>query len=237
MSTKKYIVLDIDATLVHTHGEIDDFSMLNIYSDQEKLEHRRKLYTMTLIDATENAPPGTGSVIKLSGIYRPQLKEFLDFCSDYFEGVVIWSAGQKKYVEKMAEIMFPFQEFQPLIIYTWDDCEVGEGDYLKKPLAKLFKDKRVKGKMNEKNTFVLDDRDDTFSLNPKNGIQIPEFESDMSIDEIVEHKDDAFIKLMAWLSLKEVRDCKDVRKLNKCNIFKRTLEDYNKKLKTERSGK
>ena len=57
MSNKKYIVLDIDATLVHTHGEINDFSMLNIYSDHEKMEHRRKLYTMILFDAA----PGTQS--------------------------------------------------------------------------------------------------------------------------------------------------------------------------------
>ena len=234
MSTKKNIVLDIDATLVHTHGEIDDFSMLNIYSDSEKLEYRRKLYTMTLFDSSPDTPPGTGSSLRLSGIYRPYLKEFLDFCSEYFDNVVIWSAGQKKYVEKMAEIMYPFREYQPLVIYNWDDCVHGEGDYLKKPLAKLFKDKRVKGKMNEKNTFVLDDRDDTFSFNPKNGIQIPEFESDMSIDDIVDHPDDSFIKLMAWLSLKEVKECKDIRKLNKRNIFKRGIEDYNKQLKAEK---
>lgn len=234
MSDKKYIVLDIDATLVHTHGEIDNFSMLNIYSDQEKMEHRRKLYTLSLWDADPTVPTGSGVNLKLSGIFRPYLKEFLDFCSCYFDGVVIWSAGQKIYVENMAEKMFPFQEFQPMVIYTWDDCEVGDNDYLKKPLSKLFKDKRLKGKLNEKNTFVLDDRDDTFSLNPKNGIMIPEFYSDMSIDDIVDHPDDNFIKLMAWFSLKEVVECKDVRKLNKKDIFKRSIEDYNKQLKAEK---
>ena len=41
---QKYIVLDIDATLVHTHGDMDDFKMLKIYGSDEQLEMRRKLY-------------------------------------------------------------------------------------------------------------------------------------------------------------------------------------------------
>ncbi len=34
----KNIVLDIDATLVHTHGDMDDFKMLNVYGNDEQLE-------------------------------------------------------------------------------------------------------------------------------------------------------------------------------------------------------
>lgn len=234
MSNKKYIVLDIDATLVHTHGEINDFSMLNIYSDHEKMEHRRKLYTMILFDASPGTQPGTGTSIKLAGIYRPYLKEFLDFCNSYFDGIIVWSAGQKVYVLKMVENMFPFQEFQPLAIYSYDDCEIKENEYLKKPLSKIFKNKKFKTRLTEKNTFVLDDIEDTFSSNPKNGIKIPEFASDMSIDDISEHPDDCLIKLMAWLSLKEVRECEDVRKLNKNNIFKPSVDEYNKMLKEEK---
>jgi hypothetical protein len=230
--TKNNIVLDIDATLVHTHGDIEDFSMLKIYSDNDRIKYRRKLYRMKLIDVVSVS--GAGSITTLSGIYRPYLREFLDFCFDYFDNIIIWSAGKKKYVEKMCEIMFPFQEQQPMLIYTYDDCIIGEEDYLKKPLKKLYKDPRTKGKLNEKNTFVLDDRDDTFSLNEKNGIMIPEFESDMSIEDITEHEDKSFLQLMAWLSIKEVKDCKDVRKLKKDKIFKKNVNDYQNILKKEK---
>ncbi len=230
--TKNNIVLDIDATLVHTHGDIEDFSMLKIYSDNDRIKYRRKLYRMKLIDVVSVS--GAGSITTLSGIYRPYLREFLDFCFDYFDNIIIWSAGKKKYVEKMCEIMFPFQEQQPMLIYTYDDCIIGEEDYLKKPLKKLYKDPRTKGKLNEKNTFVLDDRDDTFSLNEKNGIMIPEFESDMSIEDITEHEDKSFLQLMAWLSIKEVKDCKDIRKLKKDKIFKKNVNDYQNILKKEK---
>ena len=116
MSTSKHnIVLDIDATLVHTHGDIEEFKMLDVYNDSTKLKYRRKLYNMKLYDV--GLFPGTGSVTKLAGIYRPYLKEFLDFCFEYFDNVVIWSAGKKKYVEKMCQIMFPLEN-KPLFIYT-----------------------------------------------------------------------------------------------------------------------
>jgi len=231
--TKKNIVLDIDATLVHTHGDIEDFSMLNIYSHADSIKYRRKLYRMKLIDVI--GASGAGTVTILAGIYRPYLREFLDFCFDYFDNVIIWSAGKKKYVEKMCEIMFPFKEQRPFLIYTYDDCIVGEEDYLKKPLKKIYDDPRTKGKLNEKNTFVLDDRDDTFSLNKKNGIMIPEFESDMSIEDITEHEDTAFLQLMAWLSTKEVKECQDVRKLKKEKIFKKPVKDYQNQLKKEKN--
>lgn len=231
MGKGKNIVLDIDATLVHTHGDVEDFSELKIYSNDDALKYRRKVYTMKLVDVS--TPNGVGEITMLSGIYRPYLRNFLDFCRNYFDNIIIWSAGQKKYVEKMTEIMFPFEDFQPLMVYTYDDCLVGRDDYLKKPLKKLYNDKRLKGKLNEKNTFVLDDRDDTFSLNPNNGIQIPEFESDMSVDDITGHPDDNFLKLMSWFHSKEVRESEDVRKLKKDKIFKKSLKEYNRQLKDE----
>ena len=68
--------------------------MLKIYGNEEQLEMRRKLYNMRLIDVSD--VPGEGEITDLAGIYRPYLKEFLEFCFDYFDGIVIWSAGKKK---------------------------------------------------------------------------------------------------------------------------------------------
>ena len=112
----KNIVLDIDATLVHTHGDMDDFKMLNVYGNDEQLEMRRKVYNMRIIDVSD--VPGEGEVTDLAGIYRPYLREFLEFGFSYFDNIVIWSAGKKKYVEKMCEYMFPLkkQPIRPMII-------------------------------------------------------------------------------------------------------------------------
>lgn len=230
-NTKKNIVLDIDATLVHTHGELDNFKMLKVYDPKTQMELRKKVYTMVLVDVSTE--PGEGEVTELSGIYRPYLKEFLDFCFNYFDNVVIWSAGKKKYVEKMCELMFPLKN-QPILIFNYDDCESDENDFITKPLEKIYRHKNCKGKLSTKNTFVLDDREDTFSLNKRNGVLVPEFESDMSLEDIHHHKDNNLLKLMAWLSTKEVKESTDVKKINKSNIFTTSLQEYKNILQEEK---
>ena len=109
-----------------------------------------------------------------------------------------------------------------------------KNDFITKPLEKVYRHKSCKGKLNSKNTFVLDDRADTFSLNKRNGILMPEFESDMSLEDIHHHEDKNFLKLMAWLSTKKVRESTDVKKLNKTNIFKTSLKEYKNILQEEK---
>ena len=230
----KNIVLDIDATLVHTHGDMDDFKMLNVYGNEEQLEMRKKVYNMRIIDVSD--VPGEGEVTDLAGIYRPYLREFLEFGFSYFDNIVIWSAGKKKYVEKMCEYMFPLKK-QPILIFNYDDCEGDENNLIIKPLEKIYNHPDCKGKLFPENTFVLDDRSETYSMNKRNGIQIPEFESDMSVEDICNHPDVEFLKLMSWLSTKEVRESDDVRKLNKKNIFSRSLKEYREILREELQNK
>ena len=226
----KNIVLDIDATLVHTHGDMDDFKMLNVYGNEEQLDMRKKVYNMRIIDVSD--VPGEGEVTDLAGIYRPYLREFLEFGFSYFDNIVIWSAGKKKYVEKMCEYMFPLKK-QPILIFNYDDCEGDENNLIIKPLDKIYNHPECKGKLFPENTFVLDDRSETYSMNKRNGIQIPEFESDMSVEDICNHPDVEFLKLMSWMSTKEVRESDDVRKLNKKNIFSRNLKEYREVLRDE----
>jgi len=230
----KNIVLDIDATLVHTHGDMDDFKMLNVYGNEEQLEMRKNVYNMRIIDVSD--VPGEGEVTDLAGIYRPYLREFLEFGFSYFDNIVIWSAGKKKYVEKMCEYMFPLKK-QPILIFNYDDCEGDENNLIIKPLEKIYNHPDCKGKLFPENTFVLDDRSETYSMNKRNGIQIPEFESDMSVEDICNHPDVEFLKLMSWLSTKEVRESDDVRKLNKKNIFSRSLKEYREILREELQNK
>ena len=44
---------------------------------------------MRLVDVSTE--PGEGEVTELAGIYRPYMREFLDFCFKYFDNVIIWT--------------------------------------------------------------------------------------------------------------------------------------------------
>ena len=222
----KNIVLDIDATLVHTHGDDEEYLDLKLFSNPKMTKYRGRIYTMKLRDVT--TPPGTGEVMKLYGVYRPYLKEFIDFCFEYFDNVIVWSAGKKKYVEKMCDLMFTERHKQPLLIYNYDDCEIHD-DYIRKPLKKLYDDPRTKGKLNAANTYVIDDRDDTFAINPQNGVLIPEYEANLTVKG-VNKKDENLLKLMAWLSIPIHKDAEDIRTLNKNKLFKITKDKYMKLL-------
>ena len=227
--TNHNIVLDIDATLLHTQDETYDLEEMNIYSNPTRFRLRNKVYHMNLIDVTNE--PGKGNITSLTGIYRPFLKEFLDFCFEYFNNVIIWSAGKQKYVEECCRLMFPIDS--PSIIYSWDDC-VNNSKGLFKPLSKIYQNKAYASlNITEENTFHLDDRDDVYSLNPGNGVKIPEFECSMKTKDIMNHKDDELLKFMCWLSQDKVKNSKDIRTLDKSSIFKTSCEEYELLLEKE----
>lgn len=221
----QFLILDLDQTMVYTHSDIEKFDMLNIFQKKHRMKLRKKLYTMELYDVS--VEDGIGDKIVLSGIHRPYSKEFVDYSHSRFKAIAVWSAGRMKYVYKITDDLFPFEDRRPCIVYTYDDCDVGKEDYLKKPLKKMFNDPRIKDLgMNEKNTFILDDREDTFSLNPGNGIQIPEFECDMTAEEIDKHPDVCLLKVMFWFDSPEVKWSEDVRELDKDYIFDKSLKEY-----------
>ena len=47
----------------------------------------------------------------------------------------------------------------------------------------------------------------------------------MSVEDICNHPDTELLKLMAWLETDDVKKCKDVRKLNKKNIFSKPVKE------------
>ena len=79
--------------------------------------------------------------------------------------------------------------------------------------------------LNERNTFILDDRDAVCFLNKSNCILIPEYEVEMTVKGISKC-DDELLKLMGWLMTPEVRESTDVRQLDTRRIFKRKADDY-----------
>jgi len=217
--TDKCIVLDLDETLVHSYEEADFFENLKIFSNPKALHLRNRVYGMILEDVVTE--PGSGVETELVGILRPHAREFLIFCLSYFRIVCIWSAGKRLYVEEIVRILFGGLP-QPNLIFAWDECEKGKGR-IEKPLSKMFIIEGLENIMRADNTFVIDDRKDTFmEVNLNNGIVIPPYTPESSLKGFAVN-DNSLIQLMNWFSKPEVIYSKDVRTLDKTNIFKLPL--------------
>jgi hypothetical protein len=214
--TNKYIVLDLDSTLINTFQSIESLEKLNLYSSFTKYEIRKRLYTIDLHDVIDE--PGTGSYTRMWGAIRPGWKRFRNFIFSYFKGVIVWSAGQPLYVDAIVNILFPECEFQPFIVYTSDNCKGDEFENIYKPLQILIDNLKIDG-LNLETIYAIDDREDTFSHNNDNGIQIPIYAPKPTEKDILK-SDNALLQLENWFSKNEVKNQKDVRKLDKKDIFK-----------------
>ena len=173
------IVLDIDSTLVQTFESIDSlYTLIDTTDDLNHLSHQT--YCFDVVDPESD---GTNEPYYMWGIDRPYLQEFISYCIENFKNVYIWSAGTKKYVEKIVEHIFPRLDYHPPIILDYNDTIYNEEENIvTKPLQMVYN--KSNGEADETNTFSLDDREDTFSENPRNGILIPRFAfDDRSIKE------------------------------------------------------
>src|SRR5579871_639944 len=225
----KAVVLDVDETLVHTtsNDEYQLFETLNLMDDPSLMGLRSRLYKLSISDTM--SPLGTGIVDNFWGVMRPHLKEFLVFCFSYFRVVAIWSAGQKKYVEAIVDYIFRDIK-PPHIVFTYNDCKkTGDGFIIKPLIDMINKDTRLSDVMSLSNTFVVDDRDTTYSENIGNGIKIPAYLPPISVDGMTTD-DPALVQLMYWLTLPKVKLAKDVRELDKTQIFNTSTFEYSKML-------
>ena len=209
------MVFDLDLTLVNTFSDMSSARELKIYTGEDSVEYKSRIYTLDMMDVVNE--PGSGESTRMWGVFRPGWEKFHDFCKEYFEHVLVWSAGKPKYVDAVVDVLFPDEDFQPLAVYTSDDCTFS-GDDIYKPLAKMYKDPELVDIVTPENTLVLDDRRDTFSLNKRNGIKIPPYEPNPTYAAIM-RDDDRLSKLQAWLSSKKVFESEDVRTLSKRGIF------------------
>jgi TFIIF-interacting CTD phosphatase-like protein len=155
------LVLDLDETLVRTYENLMNLRKSKILKNPEFYPIRSQLYVLTLEDDDDEN--------KLWGFRRPYLRDFLQFASEYFENVCVWSAGTSDYVYEVCNHIF--EDYKPDLILTRDHCEMID-DVPYKPLKKLYE---MLPKANEKNTIMIDDRDDVMKLNPNNGIIIPSY--------------------------------------------------------------
>jgi hypothetical protein len=210
--TNKTIVLDLDSTLLHTCDDMGIWDSLEIYTNPRNAKLRSRVYYFDLIDVTEKI--GTGSKTVLWGVLRPHVHTFLRFCHDYFENIIVWSAGQKKYVHTICDFLFQEFDKQPVVIFSYENCEIGS-NYIYKTLSK-FQNGEVNIPINT--MYALDDYDATFSKNKDNGLHIPPYEPEFDYNGIMED-DKTLLNLMYWLTNPEVMNASDVRKLDKAGCF------------------
>jgi len=209
--SNRHLVLDLDSTLIHSTIDSDEIPNLKPYSDPDNISLRSRIYKFNMTDEKSRRNPNS----TVWGIFRPGVFEFLAFASKYFAKIHVWSAGKKKYVHSICEILFPNKK--PHIIFTYDDC-IFKGDNIYKPLKKLWD---LVPDAKPENTIVIDDRLDTFSLNIDNGILIPAYEPEIKISEIMKY-DDTLEIIKDWLLNFEVIHIPDIRNIDK-NIFRHNI--------------
>jgi len=220
--TNNCIVLDLDQTLIATQDNMSDLYQLKIATDPKLIDLRKRTYHI-VIDDLEN--PGVGTKTEMWGVTRPHLQEFLIFCFSYFKIVAVWTAGKKQYAEAIVDAIF--RDIRPPhIIFTYNDILMGTSQYVQKPLINMINaHPRVKQLMTLKNTIALDDNPTTFSVNPSNGILIPEYNPACSVSAL-SRDDPTLLQLKGWLLLPQVVTTSDLSALDKSNIFGTSLEKY-----------
>jgi len=146
------IVLDLDSTLLFTLEKNDmdrldltDLNMEMVCSLNDTQYILFKDYPITLI--------------------RNDAYTFINFCLNYFDRVVVWSAGKRRYVHVLVSYLFRGFD-KPFRVLTADDVSDKNSSNYYKDLSKFFDLKR---------TIILDDTPSIASKNKKNLLQIKKF--------------------------------------------------------------
>jgi len=222
--TNKCIVLDLDETLVHSNENMAQLKELEIMSDPNLIDLRRRTYQITLDDVVYKK--GEGVKTTIWGILRPHVKEFLVWCFSYFKVVIVWSAGKRKYVDAIVDFLFKDIR-RPHVVYSYDQCERTSNNLLVKPLNKMIQNVPGLSKyMSLENSFIIDDRNTVYAGyigdNPNNGIQIQSYSPAFNIHSL--RSDDIALKqLMTWMLRPDVMNSTDVRELDKSEVFKTNI--------------
>lgn len=211
---KKHLVLDLDATLIHTFF-IEEINVNKIKNSSEFnfLKNRSKI--IRIVDINDDAIIGRGEITTALVILRPYLEEFVEFILGYFDSISIWSAGHKRYVRAIESLIFnPNNELyrdKIVKVLTRRDCnEITSTRVLKDLSTKDFS-------LND--TIIIDDNNTTFVNNFHNAINIPAYTPKLSNEEI-NYDDKSLLRIIDWIKENDINNCEDVRKINKEFIFK-----------------
>lgn len=218
LPTDKCIVLDIDHTCLATMNDPSSVtSCQQLTRDHSVGWHTERLYNGVIYDAGDSVP--LGQPYTICGVLRPGVKEFIDFACQYFKVVAIWSAGRKKYVDMVVELIFKDAPRPPDVIFSYQQCTDPRENIMGKPLVKMINSHPLLQKhMSLENTIIIDDYPQSFVENPHNGILIPGYHPEVTVQG-VQKPDTAWQRITAWFDSATVRASTDVKLLDKQSIF------------------
>lgn len=213
---KRYrgIIFDLDKCVICTHIDNPELEG-QILIDPKLISLRGRFYQIDLPDY--NMKKGSGTNLHMWGVSRPHFNEFLIFCKSYFDFICVWSAGEKKYVDEIVDSVF-MDIRPPDLVFTRNDLHVHSNGEYDKPIEKMLNHPILAGKATLENTFFVDDKGDNFISSPGNGIIIPEYKPAPTISSLMSD-DICLLQLREWLLRPQNRNAKDVRELDKTQIF------------------
>lgn len=137
---------------------------------------------------------------------RPGLVPFLRELRRSFSNVIVWSAGERTYVESIISHIFNKAGYQPTLIWARENC-VQVGSSYTKPLYKLVESGHI---TNIAQAILIDDLPLSHSPNVDNGVLIPEFEG---------RDDDCLLVLTRWIKTNKTITLDSVAEIN--SLFRR----------------
>jgi len=223
----KTLILDLDETLVHSWTNPTFVGEYKIYSNPEIY---RLFHPLGSHQITYSMHFDINGDVTIWGLYRPNVFKFLSFVGEYFENIIVWSAGIKPYVESIVRQLFLESGLSlPKIVWSRDKCSNYQG-YHHKPISTLTYDMSSRHyesvKIDPKSTVIIDDKQYTFMENPYNGILIPPYHPGKdrpngipTLDDLLDRTDNSLLKLIDFFERSDVKNTTDIRMINK-EIFK-----------------
>lgn len=204
------IVLDMDECLIHLF-EVSKSGYLRAIENDPKTVSYRHHFFQVYADLEKKSEASYG-------IMRPGLVDFLEYCFENFEYVVLWSAGTDYYVEQVSDFIFSQINQVPKEVLARSRCKVVVD---KKTKEKTFtKPLQHLPYVSLERCFFVDDREDNGMFNVENHILIPEFEPECTAASIKKSLTDRCLyDLIEWFESPKVKNATDIRFLDKSKIF------------------
>jgi len=225
----KTLILDLDETLVHSWENPSFLDRYRIYEDPQIYRRFHPTGSHQIAYSMFLEMPN-GKTNRIWGLHRPHLYEFLSFASQYFDNILVWSAGIRPYVDEIAKQIFLESGLKsPKLVWARDNCSNYQGFY-HKPISEVVDELASRPyttfRVDPRWTLVVDDKSHTFMQNPQNGVLITPYfpgndRSDRvpTMDDLLDRSDTALLQLKNWLQLPEIQSAQDIRTVNKTRIF------------------
>jgi hypothetical protein len=170
----KTIVLDLDATLIHSR-ELRCSENKDVYKGLKNFEN---FYIMS-----------DDFIV----VERPKGQKFLNYLFENFENLIVWTAASKDYAEFIIDKCIRKDENRQLSWYFFSyHCNLSEDKYSSTKNLKLLREYFHLDECDETSICILDDYSDVADGNPGKCIIAPPFDSENKDSS----KDNFFEKLM-----------------------------------------